>query len=166
MWNDSLSDADQEPGEIVQEPHCMELFKLDFQSRLWFTYRRGFMPLCDTKFTTDCGWGCMLRSSQMMLAQAFVTHFLGRDWRVHHQTKDQETFYRTIIQWFGDSPSDQCPFSIHRLAEIGKSFGKQPGEWYGPSSVAYILRDALHKAAMSQPVLKQVCMYVAQDCTA
>ena len=62
------------------------------------------------------------------------------EWRVHDQTKDQETFYRQIISWFGDSSSDQCPFSVHRLAEIGKSFGKQPGEWYGPSSVAYIVR--------------------------
>jgi len=62
------------------------------------------------------------------------------DWRVYNQNKEQETFYRMIITWFGDTNSDQCPFSVHRLAEIGKSFGKLPGEWYGPSSVAHILR--------------------------
>ncbi|XP_052777624.1 cysteine protease ATG4C-like [Mya arenaria] len=159
-------DDDLEPGSVVHNlPHSMEQFKQDFQSRLWFTYRRDFQALPNTRFTTDCGWGCMLRSSQMMLAQAFIIHFLGRDWRVHTQSKEQETFYRMIIQWFGDSNSDQCPFSVHRLAEIGKTFGKQPGEWYGPSSVAYILRDAMERAASSQPVLKDICVYVAQDCT-
>ncbi|XP_045158579.2 cysteine protease atg4da-like [Mercenaria mercenaria] len=159
------NDDDPEPGEVIHTPPSMELFKQDFQSRLWFTYRRDFQVLPQTKFTTDCGWGCMLRSSQMMLAQAFICHFLGRDWRVHNQTKEQETFYRQIIQWFGDSLSDQSPFSLHHLVELGKVFGKQPGEWYGPSSVAYIIRDAVIKASTSQPVLKDVCVYVAQDCT-
>ena len=29
----------------------------------------------------------------------------------------------------------------------------------------YIYRDALTKASLSQPVLKHLCVYVAQDCT-
>lgn len=40
-----------------------------------------FEPLGSTRFTTDVGWGCMVRSAQMMLAQAVMIHRLGRAWR-------------------------------------------------------------------------------------
>lgn len=49
--------------------------------------------------------------------------------------------HRMLIKWFADDNNPvQSPFSIHQLVHQGRGLGKVPGEWYGPSSVAYILK--------------------------
>lgn len=35
-----------------------------------------------------------------------------------------------------DDPSPLCPFSVHRMATVGKHLGKEIGEWFGPSTAA------------------------------
>jgi len=36
----------------------------------WYTYRSGFEPIDGTAMTTDSGWGCMIRTGQMLAAEA------------------------------------------------------------------------------------------------
>ena len=119
--------------------------KHDFLSRIWLTYRKEFPVLNGSYYTSDCGWGCMLRSGQMLLAQALSCHFLGRDWRwnEHSEAEDQalkESLHRMIVQWFGDKPSPACPLSLHQMVSLGQYSGKRPGDWYGPSSVSLIIK--------------------------
>lgn len=68
-----------------------------------------------------------------------------------------------IIKWFGDQ--SESPFSIHRLVLLGASAGKRAGDWYGPSSVAHLLSQAV-ECASKQPDsnFDHLAVYVAQDC--
>ncbi|NWR57756.1 ATG4D protease, partial [Bucorvus abyssinicus] len=119
----------------------------------------------------DCGWGCMLRSAQMLLAQGLILHLLGRgrpqDPSGHPQPppshscppRDAERWHRTLVSWFSDHP--RAPFGIHRLVELGHGAGKKAGDWYGPSIVAHILRRAVETC----PETRSLSVYVSQDCT-
>ena len=52
---------------------------------------------------------------------------------------DYATYVR-ILSWFLDDPSALCPFSVHRMALVGKQLGKEIGEWFGPSTAAGALK--------------------------
>lgn len=129
----------------------------DLESRIWLTYRNNvpsiarstdpgaasFMSL-STKlrnlantggFTSDTGWGCMIRSGQSLLANTIVNLRLGREWR---KGQDPEE-HKLILSLFADSPD--APFSLHKFVEHGaQACGKHPGEWFGPSATARCLQ--------------------------
>ncbi|KAI1248050.1 Cysteine protease atg4 [Eutypa lata] len=126
----------------------------DFESRIWMTYRSEFEPIAkspDPKalaalsfsmrlktqlsdqngFSSDSGWGCMIRSGQSLLANAMICQRLGRGWR--RGTKVQEE--KEILSLFADDPNS--PYSIHNFVRHGATAcGKYPGEWFGPSATA------------------------------
>ncbi|XP_065081402.1 cysteine protease ATG4D [Ochlerotatus camptorhynchus] len=167
------TDAIEESSPEV-EMEDIEAFKRDFITRLWMTYRKEFQTMDDSNYTSDCGWGCMIRSGQMLLAQGLLINFLGRNWRWdasaeslklnYNSLSYQDTIHRRIIRWFGDTSSRTSPFSIHTLVALGKASGKKPGDWYGPGSVAHLLRQAVKLAAQEISDLDGINVYVAQDC--
>ncbi|KAE8362964.1 putative cysteine protease atg4 [Aspergillus caelatus] len=129
-------------------------FISDFESKIWMTYRSDFPPiprpdndeanhsmtltvrlrtqLMDPQgFTSDTGWGCMIRSGQSLLANAMLTLCLGRAWRRGDKAEEEAH----LLSLFADHPD--APLSIHRFVKHGaESCGKYPGEWFGPSATA------------------------------
>ncbi|GFN96165.1 cysteine protease [Plakobranchus ocellatus] len=130
----------EEPVFILGEPysalHDRDSIKYDIRSRLWITYRRGFHAIGGTGPATDQGWGCMLRCGQMMMAQALVLHHLGRQWRWQPCCSNEK--YWKILRMFEDRK--MATYSIHQIASMGEAEGKAVGQWFGPNTIAQVLK--------------------------
>jgi len=126
----------------------------DFRSLFWLSYRKDFPAIALSEYTSDLGWGCMLRSGQMLLAQAMSIHLLGPNWR--QLRFDTDLGCRKLLKWFEDSPN--APFSVHNIAQKGLRYGKSIGEWFGPSTISQVLCDLVNQ---HHPEL--LTMYVSKD---
>uniref|UniRef100_A0A0A9XHU7 Cysteine protease n=1 Tax=Lygus hesperus TaxID=30085 RepID=A0A0A9XHU7_LYGHE len=133
------SPRSKEPHWILGKKHLPqneEALKRDIISRLWFSYRKGFVQIGDSGLTSDKGWGCMLRCGQMLMAQALLYLHLGRDWSWTPAVRDPK--YVKIVSMFEDRRS--APYSIHQIALMGAVEGKAVGDWFGPNTVAQALK--------------------------
>jgi cysteine protease ATG4 len=142
-------------------------FLADFRSHIWITYRNNFHALVPSPptfpLTSDSGWGCMIRSGQMMLAEFLLRRKLGRDWRLDEpvsgsRNRSYSIAHKDILLQFVDAPNVKCDFSIHRIVQVGLQYGKRPGDWYGPEAISIVLRDLVN----SHPHLN-VEVYVASS---
>jgi cysteine protease ATG4 len=143
----------------------------DFESKIWMTYRSNFPPIPRSQdpaassamtlsvrlrnlaeregFSSDTGWGCMIRSGQSLLANALIMLQMGRDWR---RQKSHVTEESKVVSLFADSP--EAPFSIHRFVQHGASAcGKHPGQWFGPSATASCIKFVISCSPCVRPSL-------------
>jgi cysteine protease ATG4 len=138
--------------------------------------------------TRDSGWGCMLRTGQSLLANALLDVHLGREWRraprplpdgsapskeedggrayeAWHQERSRYATYVRVLSWFFDDPSPACPFGVHRMAREGKRLGKEPGEWFGPSTAAGAIKqlvDDFHGAGIGVSLAADGVVYLSR----
>lgn len=70
--------SDYADNTEIHNLSILEEFLADFRSRFHFTYRKGFPRIAPTLLSTDLGWGCMLRSGQSLIAEAFSRCRFGR----------------------------------------------------------------------------------------
>ena len=141
-----------------------DAFMDDFRTRVWITYRRGFPPLLDkdgaeTGITSDAGWGCSVRVTQMLLIQSFLSLHFPRDWRISTSKHGETSMFQMIISRFVDLPS--APFSIHQLVKVGHQiFNKHPSDWFGPTTGA---KAAMHVLNSNPVSIRMGCSVICFD---
>lgn len=148
----------------------MDRIAEDIKSRIYFSYRAGFDPLNhpqkSMELRSDAGWGCTIRTGQMLMAEGFLRHLLGRDYRSARASDYDRLTIQRIQRMFYDQLAMESPFSIHTLTSIAfREYGKKPGEWYNPSMVGNVMYKAMLDARRSAALieLSQTVVYVAQD---
>ena len=125
-----------------------------FSKIIMVSYRNKFKPQINIKnnkiYTTDCGWGCMIRSSQMILCRGLYKIF-------KYNLKQDDNLTKLIVpfimdnnlkitekEYFGmnnyinklkslgknDIVEIDPPFSIHKICILGEIFGRTSGEWF------------------------------------
>ena len=114
-----------------------------------FTYRRNMPPLEPYSYTSDAGWGCMIRCSQMLLCNALRIQMFGKDWRVGAGLEDvsvlrENVEYVRLTSWFLDLPCYPHIFGLHMLSCAALRYNVLPGEWVGPHTASFMLRDLAH----------------------
>ena len=124
------------------------------ESLFWWTYRYDFPEI--NCISTDAGWGCMLRSAQMMLSQALRIHFKSRHWKPNlssPKAQREDEFVTSLMTWFADFPSrTESVYSLHNMCAAGVAkYEVLPGDWYGPGTACYVIRDlvAMHQQKQS-----------------
>ncbi|CAF0852052.1 unnamed protein product [Rotaria sordida] len=164
-------------------------FLKSFSERIYFSYRKQFEPLNGLRrngdlITSDCGWGCMIRCAQMLLAQTLLNHMTNKInlpysnikisekcpkrnsleyCRNTNRTNRRTHIYTDIIRLFGDYPNVKCPFGIHKIVEIGTTLGIHPGDFFGPVSAAHCLKQALQTAVELNQMPDTLRIYISQD---
>lgn len=179
----------------------------DVHSRLWFTYRAGFEPIEKAEpgpgpltflrsmifntspnntiggvfntlsFLTDVGWGCMIRTSQSLLANALQTVVLGRDYKYSDDTsiqpssgeeegsntesEEESRQLRDIVNLFGDNY--KSPFSLHNFIQVASRLPLQvkPGEWFGPSAASLSIKRLCDSLELS--TLPKLNVYISES---
>ncbi|KAG0688637.1 Cysteine protease atg4 [Pichia californica] len=177
--NDYKEDVTKTSYSVMDLPHE---FLDDMYTRLWFTYRSGFPIIERDKngpsplslgsilrgsfdlhnmgkgFTSDSGWGCMIRTSQSLLANALMSLKLGRDWNINNSSFEDLESHWYIVEQFADVPD--ANYSIQNYVYYAAKYcGRRPGEWFGPSNAA----KSIQKLCEEKPCDINLKVYISTD---
>ena len=146
----------------MNEKNTNNYLNNELQKIIYISYRNNFKPQTSIKnnmiYTSDCGWGCMIRCSQMLFAKILFEIFKYK-LEINGET-DKGTLLTHIIPFFMDNNLNitekyyiymddylktlinfskekkvgiitvDPPFSIHKICTLGEIYGRTCGEWF------------------------------------
>lgn len=118
----------------------IELLKQELDKINHYCYRNNLPILLKNKSDNDIGWGCMLRTGQMMLCKVL---------------KD---FYSDSEVWFYDRP--EAYFSIYNITLQGEKNHISCGNWFNPTGLAYTLKHLVNE---NSHISKKIKIVVGRD---
>jgi hypothetical protein len=105
-----------------------EQFRQQFEGITHFTYRQGFEQALEARkgkiLHSDAGWGCVIRTGQMMFCQALKRHFIqtlegnGKSFSLQELTSKPQEYqmYLDIISMFQDNQHAQ--FGLQNICRV------------------------------------------------
>ncbi|KAK2947157.1 Cysteine protease ATG4C [Blattamonas nauphoetae] len=158
-----ISDPTQPTYVLGKVSHSREEFLKHISNLSLYTFRKGFFPT-SKGFSSDSGFGCILRSGQMLLSEVYQRLYLGADFVQNAQLYLHCPRCVWLSSLFSDEAApdtrSQHPFSIQHFIEIGEVIGCAQGSWMGPGAMAHIVQSAVH-ATSGMPVPLRV--YVSEQ---
>ncbi|KAK2957248.1 putative cysteine protease ATG4B [Blattamonas nauphoetae] len=145
-------------GTVYTDP---EQFSSSVNSLVYLTFRNHFNPTSQS-FTSDSGFGCMIRSGSMLVATALQSIYFGESFRLDAAYVSSCTRLKWLTSLFSEEMQKNTrhlhPFSIQHLMELGAQYGKRQGTWFAPGTIAKVYQDLLMSyLPMNQAVSVYIC---------
>lgn len=104
---------------------------------IFLSYKTNFPSLSNnSSINSDIGWGCTIRSAQMLLANTILCHLLQTQDKIIAPEKIEHIKFK-ILQDFNDNKN--CVFSLHTFVKYYPQIEKNICEWCGPCSICKLL---------------------------
>lgn len=118
---------------------------IDFitEKLVYISYCSHFPTIENTKLSSDIGWGCTLRSGQMLLANTILRSYFNT-----FSYSNIPKCYYNILSYFRDN--EKNIFSLHQFVKYYPKFDKNAGDWIGPYTLAKLVEyfsDTIYKLA-------------------
>lgn len=143
----------------------------DLQTIFHFTYRSDFLPIVyeGNMYTSDCGWGCMIRVAQMMLSKCIlenkIYNYTQLKKNIYNSQFDQITEdklnklkYRTLLLFFDNAIKVEDVSKYQDFAYLKKNMNSLSEDLENNNGAKVDENTMFHSTEISAPFsIQNVC---------